>query len=53
MQLGHETNTRVLYQVINDGENGEDKKVMFYKLESQGVSKENALLRFKDEGGLL
>jgi hypothetical protein len=49
VQLGHETNTRVLYHIVNDGDNGEDTKIVFYQLESEGVSRENALFRFKDE----
>ncbi|MEM6811246.1 MAG: hypothetical protein AAF549_02145 [Pseudomonadota bacterium] len=53
MELGHETNTRVLYNVIHDGKGEEETTVMFYKLEAEGVSKESALLRFKDEKGVL
>jgi len=52
MQLGHETNSRVLYRIINDGEDGEEAKVIFYHLGQQGVSKENAMFRFKEEGVL-
>ena len=43
MQLGHETNTRILYNVLNEGTAEEKSKVLFYHLESEGVSKENAL----------
>ncbi|MEM8833626.1 MAG: hypothetical protein AAGB32_03690 [Pseudomonadota bacterium] len=52
MQLGHETNSRVLYRIINDGEDGEEAKIIFYHLGQQGVSKENAMFRFKEEGVL-
>lgn len=52
MDLGHLTKSRVLYHVVNDGQNGEDAKVIFYHLGKKGVSKENALFRFKNEGVL-
>ncbi|HPD82298.1 MAG: hypothetical protein R3D88_09335 [Alphaproteobacteria bacterium] len=49
MQLGHETNSRILYNVISEKDEENKTKVLFYKLGNQGVSKENALFRFECE----
>jgi len=43
MQLGHETKSRVLYNVLTEGSSDEKAKVMFYNLGKEGVSVENAL----------
>jgi hypothetical protein len=49
MQLGHETNSRILYNIVSEKDEEGKTKVLFYKLEQQGVSKENALFRFECE----
>lgn len=43
LQLGEETKSRQLFQLINDGANGERIKVMFYQYTGKGCSRENAL----------
>lgn len=47
MDLGHEFNSRILYNIVNEKDEEGKTKVLFYKLEKQGVSKENALFRFE------
>jgi len=47
MQLGHETNARVLYKITKEKDEENKMNVLFYQLEQQGVSKENALLRLE------
>ena len=47
MQLGHETNSRILYNILSERDEDNKTKVLFYKLEHQGVSKENALFRLE------
>lgn len=49
MQLGHETNSRVLYNVLAERDEEGKTKILFYNLGYQGVSKENALFRFECE----
>jgi len=50
MQLGHETNSRVLYQRVTECDDDGKARVLFYHLGAEGVSVENALLRIeKDE----
>ncbi len=49
MQLGHETNSRILYQIVSEKDEENKTKVLFYKLEQEGVSKENALFRLEAE----
>ncbi len=47
MELGHETQSRVLYQVINEEDEENKTNVLFYQLGAQGISKENALFRLE------
>lgn len=47
MELGHETNSRILYNIVSEKDEENKMKVLFYKLEQQGVSKENALFRLE------
>ena len=47
MDLGHETQSRTLYQILTKSDDENKAKVLFYKLERQGVSKENALFRIE------
>lgn len=47
MQLGHETNSRILYNILSECDEENKTKVLFYKLENKGVSKENALFRLE------
>ena len=47
MDLGHETKSRTLYQILTKSDEENNAKVLFYKLEGQGVSKENALFRIE------
>ena len=49
MQLGHETNSRILYNVISEKDEDNKMKVLFYKLGQKGVSIENALFRLASE----
>ena len=49
MQFGHETNSRILYNIVSERDEENKTKVLFYKLERQGVSKENALFRLETE----
>lgn len=49
MQLGHETNSRILYNVISEKDEENKTKVLFYKLGNKGVSQENALFRLESE----
>lgn len=49
IELGHETKSRVLYNIVSERDEENKTKVMFYKLEREGVSTENALLRFECE----
>jgi hypothetical protein len=47
MQLGHETKSRVLYHILTKKDEENKAKVVFYKLENKGVSRENALFRIE------
>ncbi len=47
MQLGHETNARVLYNVVTDSDDDGKALVIFYHLGKEGVSVENALFRIE------
>lgn len=47
MELGHETNSRILYNIVSEKDEENKTKVLFYKLENKGVSKENALFRLE------
>lgn len=47
MQLGHETNSRVLYHVVSERDDDNMARVMFYHLGREGVSVENALFRME------
>lgn len=49
MQLGHETNSRILYNVVSERDEENKTKVLFYKLAERGVSIENALFRLEAE----
>ena len=44
IQLGEETKSRQLFQVLSDGSNGAPYKVMFFTYDGTQVSQENALL---------
>jgi len=45
MELGHETKSRILYQIVSEKDEDNKTKVLFYELKQQGVSQENALFR--------
>ena len=47
MQLGHETNSRILYNVVSEKDEDNKMKVLFYQLREKGVSVENALFRME------
>lgn len=47
MQLGEGTKSRMLYHVVDGGEDKEQAKVIFYRLGEQGVSVENAFFRIE------
>lgn len=47
MQLGHETNTRTLYHIVNECDDDGKMRVVFYQLGQEGVSVENALFRME------
>ncbi len=49
MDLGHETQSRVLYHVVSERDEENKTKVLFYHLGQKGVSKENALFRLEAE----
>lgn len=49
MQLGHETQTRTLYNIVSEKDEDNKMKILFYNLEKEGVSKENALFRLSSE----
>jgi len=47
MDLGHETKTRVLYNVISERDAENKTQVLFYHLGKTGISVENALFRLE------
>jgi hypothetical protein len=47
MQLGHETGTRILYNIVSECDDDGKSRVLFYQLGKEGVSIENALLRME------
>lgn len=47
MELGHETNCRVLYHIVAERDEDDRQRVLFYTLGHEGVSVENALLRLE------
>lgn len=49
MELGHETKSRILYNVVSEHDDDGKARVVFYQLGSAGVSVENALLRIEKE----
>lgn len=50
MQLGHETNSRVLYHIVTREDDEGKARIVFYHLGEEGVSIENAMFRIeKDE----
>jgi hypothetical protein len=49
MQLGHETQSRILYNIVSEKDEDNKMKVLFYQLKKQGVSTENALFRLASE----
>lgn len=49
MQLGHETNARILYHIVSEKDDDGKMRVLFYQLEREGVSVENALFRIERE----
>lgn len=49
MQLGHETNSRILYNIVSEKDEDNKFKVLFYQLRERGVSVENALFRLASE----
>ena len=53
MQLGHETQSRILYNIVSEKDEDDKMKVMFYELKKQGVSTENALFRMNSDEEIL
>lgn len=50
MDLGHETKSRVLYNIVSDQDEDGKARVIFYHLGAEGTSVENAMFRIeKDE----
>ena len=49
MNLGHETQSRVLYHIVSEKDEENKTKVLFYDLKEKGVSTENALFRLDYE----
>lgn len=49
VQLGHESGTRVLYQLVSACDDDGKMRVLFYTLGKEGVSVENALFRLEKE----
>ena len=49
MNLGHETQSRVLYHIVSEKDEENKTKVLFYDLKEKGVSTENALFRLDHE----
>lgn len=47
MELGHETGTRILYQIVSECDDDGKSRVLFYQLGKGGVSIENALFRME------
>jgi len=47
MQLGHETGTRTLYNVVTERDDDGKSRVLFYQLGKEGNSVENALFRME------
>jgi len=47
IQLGHETNSRILYHIVSEQDEENKANVVFYKLGQEGVSVENALFRIE------
>lgn len=47
MELGHESNSRVLYNIVSESDEENKMKVLFYQLREEGVSVENALFRME------
>ena len=47
MELGHETKSRILYNIVSERDEENKTKILFYKLEREGVSIENALFRLE------
>ena len=47
MQLGHETGSRILYNVVSECDDDGKSRVLFYQLGKEGVSVENALFRME------
>ncbi len=47
MQLGHETRSRILYNVVSECDDDGKMRVIFYQLGQEGVSVENALFRLE------
>jgi len=45
MDLGVGLNTRLLYRIVDEQSDDSRARVIFYKLELEGVSKENAILQ--------
>lgn len=47
MQLGHETKSRILYNIVSEKDDDGKMRVIFYQLGVEGVSVENALFRME------
>jgi len=47
MQLGHETGSRILYNIVSECDDDGKSRVLFYRLGKEGVSIENALFRME------
>jgi len=47
MNLGHETQSRVLYHIVSEKDEENKTKILFYNLKEKGVSIESALFRLE------
>lgn len=53
MDLGHETKSRILYNIVSEGTEEEKAKVIFYHLKEEGVSVENALFTIERDDDVM
>ena len=49
IELGQETQSRTLYHIVNEKDEDDKTRILFYELKQQGVSTENALFRLDAE----
>ena len=47
--LGEGTSSRTLFHLVTDRDEEDKAKIIFYQLEEEGVSKENALFRIEND----